>query len=137
MDNGAPSFDGTEITGFLTIAYTDLDAPGSKKRYRRAFFDIDSGTEQIISVRPELDYGEVDTARQLRFFLEYEKTGGLWNVDAWDAFAWSAPVLANEPVDVAGSGESIGFSVYSSGSTQPHVLYGYTLNYEPRRLRRG
>jgi hypothetical protein len=40
-------------------------------------------------------------------------------------------------VDVAGSGESIGFSVYSSGITTPHVLYGYTLNYEPRRRLRG
>ena len=137
MDNDAPSFNGNPITGFLTLAYTDLNAPGAKKRYRRAFFDIDSGTEQTISVRPELDYGDTETARQLRFFLEYENTGGLWNVDVWDSFAWSAPVLATDPVDVAGSGESIGFSVFSTGTTLPHILYGYTLNYEPRRLRRG
>jgi len=137
MDNDAGSFNGAPITGFLTLAYTDLSAPGSKKRYRRAFFDIDSGTEQTISVRPDLDYGDIESAKQLRFFLDYQNTGGLWNVDAWDEFAWSAPVLANEAVDVAGSGESIGFSVYSSGITKPHVLYGYTLNYEPRRRLRG
>jgi len=137
MDDGASSFNGTDIVGFLTLAYTDLDAPGAKKRYRRAFFDIDSGTEQTISVRPDLDYGDIESAKQLRFFLDYQNTGGLWNVNAWDQFAWSAPVLASEPVDVAGSGESIGFSVYSAGSTKPHVLYGYTLNYEPRRRLRG
>jgi len=27
--------------------------------------------------------------------------------------------------------------VFSTGTTLPHILYGYTLNYEPRRLRRG
>ena len=137
MDNEAASFNGEPITAFLTLAYTDLNAPGTKKRYRRAFFDIDSGTEQTISVRPDLDYGDIESAKQLRFFLDYQNTGGLWNVDAWDQFSWSAPVLANEPVDVAGSGESIGFSVFSSGQTKPHVLYGYTLNYEPRRRLRG
>jgi len=137
FDNGADSFNGAPITAFMTLAYTDLNAPAAKKRYRRAFFDIDSGTDDRISVRPELDYGDVDTARQLRFFLDYERTGGLWNVDAWDEFAWSAPVLATEPVDVAGSGEAIGFSIYSSGTARPHVLYGYTLNYEPRRRLRG
>ena len=137
MDDGAGSFNGTAITAFLTLAYTDLNAPGAKKRYRRAFFDIDSGTEQTISVRPDLDYGDTESAKQLRFFLDYQNTGGLWNVSAWDQFAWSAPLLANEAVDVAGSGESIGFSVYSAGVTPPHVLYGYTLNYEPRRRLRG
>jgi len=137
MDDGASSFNGTAITAFLTLAFTDLNAPGTKKRYRRAFFDIDSGNEQTISVRPELDYGDIESAKQLRFFLDYQNTGGLWNVNAWDQFAWSAPVLATEPVDVAGSGESIGFSIYSAGTTKPHVLYGYTLNYEPRRRLRG
>lgn len=137
FDSGADSFNGAPITAFMTLAFTDLNAPGVKKRYRRAFFDIDSGTDEVISVRPELDYGGIESARQLRFFLNYQRPGGLWNVGAWDAFSWSSPVLATEPVDIAGSGEAIGFSIYSSGTSRPHVLYGYTLNYELRRRLRG
>jgi len=137
FDADALSFNGEPITAFLALAYTDLNAPGAKKRYRRAFFDIDSGTEDRIAVRPELDYGGVESSRQLRFFLDYRRSGGLWNADNWNEIAWSAPVLRTEPVDVAGSGESIGFSVYSSGQTRPHVIYGYTLHHEPRRRLRG
>jgi len=137
FDADASSFNGQNITAFITIAYNDLNSPSAKKRYRRAFFDIDSGTEDTISVRPELDFGDIESARQLRFFLEYERTGGLWNVDNWDEFAWSSPVLATEPVDVSGSGESVGFSIFSSGTARPHIIYGYTLHYEIRRRNRG
>jgi len=137
LGNGATSFNGTAIRAFIALAYTDLKAPNVRKRYRRAFFDIGSGTDTTISVKPGFDFGDNQSAGHGRFFLEYELDGGLWGVSDWDAFSWSAPVMANEPVDVAGSGTSINFAIYSESVSVPHVLFGYTLNYEPRRLRRG
>jgi len=137
LDNGAESFNGTAIRAFIALAYTDLDSANVRKRYRRAFFDIGSGTDTTISVKPAFDFGANESAPHGRYFLDYQLGGGLWGVDDWGAFAWSAPVMANEPVDVAGAGSSINFAIYSESVSKPHVLYGYTLNYESRRLRRG
>jgi len=137
LDDGAQSFNGTAIRAFIALAYTDLNAANVRKRYRRAFFDIGSGTDTTISVKPGFDFGDIQSASHGRFFLDYQLDGGLWSVDDWNEFAWSAPIMANEPVNVAGSGTSINFAIYSESVSRPHVFYGYTLNYESRRLRRG
>jgi len=137
LDNGAQSFNGTPIRAFIATAYTDLDAANVRKRYRRAFFDIGAGTDTTISVKPAFDFGGDESAPHNRRFLDYQLNGGLWGVDEWGSFAWSAPVMANEPIDITGSSSSINFAIYSESVSAPHVLYGYTLNYESRRLRRG
>jgi len=137
LDNDAQSFNGTPIRAFIASAYTDLNAANVRKRYRRAFFDVGAGTDTTISIKPGLDFGGNESAPHNRYFLDYQLDGGLWGAAEWDSIAWSSPVMANEPVDIAGSGTSINFAIYSESVSVPHVLYGYTLNYEPRRLRRG
>jgi len=137
LGNGADSFNGESIPAFLTLAYTDLKQPSVRKRFRRVFWDIRSGSNASITFRPEFDFGGGESAASLRQTLSFLLGGGLWDVGKWDQFVWSAPVIAEEPGDVTGSGTAINFAIYSNSISEPHEILGYDLTYSERRMRRG
>ncbi|WP_277810690.1 hypothetical protein [Chromohalobacter canadensis] len=137
LGNGATSFSGADIEAFLTLAYSDLDAPNVRKRFRRVFWDLRSGTNANVSIKPDLDYGGTESASARREFLEFLVGGGLWDVAQWGEFSWSVPSLGQEPMDVTGTGVSINFAIYSVGSDPSHELLGYDLHFDVRRRRRG
>ena len=134
---GAESFAGEAIRAFVTTAYTDLKSTQTVKRFRRAFLDINNSGGSKISVKANLDYGGVGAPNHNRYFIDYMPKGGLWSVDKWDEFAWSSPMMASEPIAITGSGQSINFAIYSDEISPSHSIYGYTINFDPRRLRRG
>lgn len=136
MMQGGGTFNGEIIPAFLTLAYNDLGRPAMRKRFRRVFWDIRSGSGATIRVTPDFDFGNVESARHSVRFLTSLLGGGLWDVDDWNDFAWSAPVQSQDALDIAGTGTSINFSIYSEAS-EPHELLGYDLVLTPRRLRRG
>ncbi|GAB2799093.1 hypothetical protein GCM10027040_27660 [Halomonas shantousis] len=137
LGNDAPSFNGEPIEAFLTLAYTDLKQPSARKRFRRVFWDLRSGSDATISIQPDFDYGKIESARHLRQILSFILGGGLWNADNWDEFTWSVPSLAQEPMDIAGSGTAINFAIYSNSISEPHEVLGYDLAFDMRRARRG
>lgn len=137
LGNGATSFNGASIPAFLTLAFTDLDQPSVRKRFRRAFWDIRSGTDAQISLQADYDYGRTETGRPRREFIDFMLGGGLWDVANWSAFNWSVPSLGQEPVNIAGTGTSINFAIYSDSVSAPHELLGYDLHFDVRRPRRG
>jgi hypothetical protein len=136
LDNGATGFNGDPIEAFLTLAYTDLGTPSYRKRFRRVWMDIRSGTSAEISVLPDFDFGSIEAARHPRD-VSFMLGGGLWSAADWGEFAWSAPALGQTVIDIAGTGTSINFAVYSNSVSEPHELLGYDITYEYRRLRRG
>jgi len=136
LDHGN-TFNGTAIRAFLTLAYTDLKSPSTRKRFRRAFFDVRSGSEARIWVQPDFDYGDTETARPRRSPIDYMLGGGFWGSDAWGDFRWSVPVMGQEPVDISGTATSINFAIFSEDSGEPHEILGYDLSFEIRRNRRG
>lgn len=136
LDHGA-DFNGTAIRAFLTLAYTDLKSPSTRKRFRRAFWDIRSGSEARIWIQPDFDYGGRDTGRPRRDPIDYLSGGGLWSVANWGEFSWSVPLLGQESIDVTGTGTSVNFAIFSEGSSTPHEILGYDLHFDVRRNRRG
>lgn len=137
LGHGATSFNGEPIPAFLTLAFTDLEQPSVRKRFRRAFWDIRSGTDEQIAIQADYDYGRTETGRPRREFIDFMLGGGLWGVANWDEFNWSVPSLGQEPVNVAGTGTSINFAIYSNSISAPHELLGYDLHFDVRRQRRG
>lgn len=137
LGNNADSFAGNPISAFLTLAYTDLRKPAERKRFRRVFWDVRSGSNADITFRPDFDFGGIESAPHLRQTLSFLLGGGLWDVARWNEFAWSAPVVGQEAHDITGSGTSINFAIYSSSISPPHEILGYDLTYSDRRLRRG
>lgn len=136
LDSGN-SFNGQPIRAFFTLAYTDLKSPSTRKRFRRAFFDVRSGSDASIWLWPDFDYGDIETATSRRQAIDFMLGGGLWNVANWGEFQWSVPFLGQEPLDITGTGTSINFAIYSESSSQPHELLGYDLSFDIRRDRRG
>ncbi|MHB0775427.1 hypothetical protein [Halomonas sp. WWR20] len=137
LGNGATSFNGEPIPAFLTLAFTDLKQPSVRKRFRRVFWDIRSGTDEQIAIQADYDYGRTETGRPRREFIDFMLGGGLWDVARWGEFNWSVPSLGQEPVNVAGTGTSINFAIYSNSISAPHELLGYDLHFDVRRQRRG
>jgi len=137
LGNGATSFNGADIDAFLTLAYNDLGKPNVRKRYRRVFWDLRSGSNASISIKADLDYGGTESASARREFLDFLQGGGLWDVAKWGEFSWSVPTLGQEPMDLTGTGVSINFAIYSTGSDPSHELLGYDLHFDVRRRRRG
>ena len=136
LDSG-DSFNGEPIRAFLTLAFNDLQAAGTRKRFRRAIFDIRSGSSARVWVQPDFGYGDPDTARARRTAMDYVLSGGLWNADRWNEFRWTVTLLGEENVDCPGTANSINFAIFSEDIAEPHELLGYELQYEVRRLRRG
>lgn len=137
LGNSAESFNGEKIRAFITTAYTDLKAPDVIKRFRRAFFDMKNFAGTSISIKATLDFGDYDNPNQNRHFIDYIPKGGLWSIDKWNEFAWSSPIMAVDPISLTGSGDSINFAIFAEDTSTPHVIYGYSLTYQPRRARRG
>lgn len=137
LDNDATSYNGVAIEAFLTLAFTDLKRPNVRKRFRRAFWDIRSGSDATIAIQPDYDYGNNETGRPRREFIDYMLGGGLWGVDNWNEFLWSVPSLGQDAINVAGTGVSINFAIYSNAVSAPHELLGYDVYYDIRRQRRG
>ena len=137
MDNEAYTFNGEPIEAFLSLAYNDLGNPTVRKRFRRAWWDIRSGTDAEISIQPDFDFGQAQSSRHLRQIVRFILGGGRWNVDDWDDLRWSVPILAQRPVDITGSGTAVNFSIYSNAPSAPFEVLGYDIVFEQRRLRRG
>lgn len=136
LDHGN-DFNGTPIRAFLTLAFTDLKAPSTRKRFRRAFWDIRAGSDARIWVQPDFDYGDNQTGRPRRDPINFMLGGGLWGSANWDEFNWSVPALGQEALDVSGTGTAINFAIFSESSSPPHELLGYDLHFDVRRNRRG
>tara|TARA_R110000765_G_scaffold195825_8_gene301309 strand:+ start:545 stop:2365 length:1821 start_codon:yes stop_codon:yes gene_type:complete len=137
LDNNATSFNGAPIEAFLTLAYNTLKSPSVRKRFRRVFWDVRSGSDANISILPDFDYGRVETATPRREFIQFLLGGGLWDIDNWNQFSWSTPSLGQEPMNVSGTGTAINFAIYSSSDSEPHEILGYDIHFEQRRRRRG
>ncbi|WP_445012171.1 hypothetical protein [Vreelandella stevensii] len=136
LDHG-DDFAGQPIRAYLTLAFNDLKSPSMRKRFRRAFWDIRSGTQATISIQPDYDYGRTETMRPRREFIDYLLGGGLWGVSNWNEFVWSVPVLGQEAMEVAGTGTAINFAIYSESEGIAHEILGYDVHFDLRRQRRG
>lgn len=137
LDNDATSFNGEPIEAFLTLAYNALKSPSVRKRFRRTFWDVRSGSNANISILADFDYGRVETATPRREFIQFLLGGGLWDVANWNQFSWSSPSLGQEPMNVSGTGTAVNFAIYSSSASPPHEILGYDIHFEQRRRRRG
>ncbi len=136
LDHG-DDFNGTAIRAFLTLNYNDINQSSMRKRFRRAFFDIRSGTTSRIWVQPSFEYGHCSVAMPCRFPIDFVLSGGFWDIDQWNEFYWSVGVMGIEMIDLPGTATSVNFAIYSDTNDAPHELLGYDLHFQPRRLKRG
>jgi hypothetical protein len=135
---GATSFAGESIMTMFATSYNHFGNPTLVKRFRRAYMNIQCDTSKELKILPQFDWGEEDVAKHLLLYKNALAEGGNWDVDDWDEFAWSSPLVDQAKVDVAGSGVAINFVVFTESTTDgQHTLLGYTTHFDPRRHIRG
>ena len=136
LDSGN-SFAGADINSWIVTAFNHAKSPTVRKRFRRAYFDIEPNEGVSFNVLPQFDGGSDDIARHRVAAIECAVSGGLWDVANWNEFAWSGPLFDRKGVPIAGTATSIGFLLQSTrNGTGAHTVTGYTLHYTPRRARR-
>jgi hypothetical protein len=137
MDSGT-SFAGGTIQSTLTLAYNHVGQPSARKRFRRAYIESQGLDATEFFVLPGFGYGINTIARHRKAAIDFFASGGLWDLDTWNNFAWSGPYQSDTPFSIAGSGININFSFFhESATTRPHSIKGYSIHYALRRLNRG
>jgi hypothetical protein len=134
LDKGN-SFDGDEIEAILRTHYNHLSSPQQKKRIRKLSLELDTIVETEIKVSCEFDYGSKAGSEQQTF--DVSAGGGIWDVDAWDAFVWDGQDVSSANVYIDGTGLNFALLLYSySAYSEPHTLQGVTVQYSPRGIQR-
>lgn len=136
LDDG-DDFAGEDINSWIVTAFNHAKAPTVRKRFRRIYLDIDAADGVSFNVLPQFDGGNDDIARHRVAAIDCSAIGGLWGVANWDEFSWSGALFDRRGISIAGTATSIGFLIQSArNGTGAHTVTGYTMHYEPRRLRR-
>ena len=137
MDSGF-RFGGVPIYAFLLTNFTAYGGPTVNKRFRIVQPDIRvEGNEQIqMAVRATTEYGLGDSSRGVSKYL-YPAPGSLYDVAFWGEFRWDATYSNDAKVRVSVTGTNMGVYMATTGSEDAvHTVYGVTLHYSPRRLKR-
>lgn len=135
-DQTGINFDGAEITSFCRLHFNNVGSPGTRKRYRKADLELEAPGTTELKFLADLSYGSTDSNAVVED-LSIEGGGGFWNSANWNEFNWNSQAQNTASAKLTGTGDNIGFLIYNkSNITQPFIIQGLTLYYEPRRLTR-
>jgi hypothetical protein len=135
--NKGRSFDGGEIQATLRPAFNHSRTPRTRKRYRKAIFELKPTSACTLSIQPEFSYGNGDAQTHTIWDQSVTGLGGRWDTSNWDRFYWDSNEFTSIEVKLDGVGTNISFTIISKTSNElPHTIQGVTLHYTPRRLER-
>ena len=130
---------GTEpIYAFMLTNFTAYGGSTENKRFRMVQPDIRvEGDEQIrVAVRATTEYGLGDSSRGVSKYL-YPAPGSLYDISFWNEFKWDATYSNDAKIRVSVTGTNMGVYIATDGSEDAvHTVYGVTLHFSPRRLKR-
>ena len=134
-DGVGTSFDGAAIDSSMRLTFANFGSLGLRKRFRKAQLEVHSSEAVDIDVSYVIDFNE-DICRAPANEAFSEDSGNYWNAAAAEA-VWTGQGKYNPQIKLTGRGENISFRfTHSSADTEPFVLQGLTLHYEPGRLTR-
>ncbi len=136
LDVGS-DFDGEEILAILRLPFNHLGTPSALKRFRRIWADVSTPAQFDASLSVEINYADPDTPPSVRMTDELLGGGGMWSVDRWSEFAWSARQLGELEAQLAGSGMNVGIILSSRGDDVPvHTWQSVRIKYTTRAIDR-
>jgi hypothetical protein len=135
--NKGRGFDGAEIKALVKTTFNHSRSPRTRKRYRKAVFDLKPTSACKFSIQPELSYSIGDSQSQGAVAKSASGPGGRWDDATWDVSNWDGNDFTSVDVSLDGVGTNISFSIVSTASNElPHTIQGVTIHYTPRRLER-
>jgi len=137
LDKGT-NHNGEEYEAWFILAFSHAKNPRIRKRYRRAFIDLQATTKVQIRISAELQYGNPDKLNPRTVSDEsFGGPGGYWGVSNWGEFYWGSPTITNIYYPLTGTGVNISLTFYvKSAITGPHSVSSVQIEYDPRRRER-
>lgn len=138
LDAGT-SFDGNAVQAFMRIPFLHFGGPTQRKRWMRAevFMDLpESGTMQFQQEIDWADYSVASADATIQNVLMYGG-GGVWDLNSWNEFSWSASLTGRMRAPLTGRGTSLGIVMYSEMTYElPYTIEAIAIHYRPGRLER-
>lgn len=131
------SYDGLPIDSSIRTAFSFQKMASVRKRYKKLTMAITSGYAVQIACKPMFDYGSPDiSSHEVKQFFGVADIG-VWGVDRWGQFVWTAGGSGMIEVDIGGTAQSVSFFFQSRGAFyESYTLNSMIIDYIPRRLTR-
>ena len=129
------SFDGEQITAVHRLAYSNLGLAQQKKKWQKAFLELDASPSTTLYISASFDYGNPNIAEAPEDTFDVYAGGGTWNQDDWNEFYWSSQQVGTATAYLRGVGVNMAPCFRSqSAYEEPHTLHGITYQLAPRGM---
>jgi hypothetical protein len=136
MERGS-SFDGEPIEAWLNLAFSPQKSPSVRKRYRRAYLDLEIVITASLRVGYDLSYADPDVRPGSTSTFNDIGGGGYWDGADWEEFVWDAATVSQANISLAGVGRNIALLFYANTDEDyPFTLQNVLLHYTPQRYER-
>jgi hypothetical protein len=133
LDKGT-SFDGENISAYLSMAFSHNGSPRTRKRYRKAVYEVTGSDYAEINASYELGYGSVDISNGVTSAMETPFGQVYWDSFFWDNFYWDGRTLLPIEHSLDGTAENISLYLTSNNAyTAPFTINSVILHYSVRR----
>jgi hypothetical protein len=130
------SFDGREVESFCRLPFNHQGSPAVLKRYRLAEVEIKAQRNVTLAMAQDRDFGDQasGTSRWNESISSIFGGGGFYDLDNWDEFYWDSQLHNYARFELYGSGRNVSLLLYHrSATTEPFILQGVILHFDPRR----
>lgn len=137
QDNIGTSFDGGTIEAWIRMAFNHSKSPRTRKRYRRAVFEIKPYGLSKVDINYDLGYGNPDVVSPVGITNSAVYAGGYWDQFTWDSFTWDAKTFNDLSISLTGTEKNISFLFYSNrAQDKRHTVQGVTIQFTQQRNER-
>jgi len=137
QDNIGTSFDGANIEAWIRLPFNHSKSPQTRKRYRRAIFEVRVISYAQVSIAYDLGYGNPDVNPAIASNQKILIGGGYWDQFTWDQFTWDSKLVTSPSMALEGTEKNISMTFYSNrNQDQSHTISGTTIMYSMGRNER-
>jgi hypothetical protein len=133
LDSGN-SFAGSNIYGYLLLAFNYQGSNRILKRYRRSSLEVTGTGWSEYSFGYSLAYSSSDITQATTASYTIPLSPFTWDSFVWDSFTWDINTPSPREVICNGTGENISLGIYSdSNKSKSFKINSATIHYSPRR----
>lgn len=137
QDNMGTSFDGGAIEAWIRPAFNHAKSPQTRKRYRRAVFEVKPYGFSKVDISYDLGYGNPEVSVPTTYANNVIYGGGYWDQFTWESFTWDAKAFNTVSLSLTGTEKNISFLFYSNrAQDKKHTVQGISVAFTPQRTER-
>jgi hypothetical protein len=133
MERGT-SFDGEEIIAYMNLAFSFMNNPRLRKRYRKAVYEITGTGYTELQAAFELGYTSSEISQGVNSTVSSPLGDVFWDSFVWDSFYFDGRTLLPAEQSLDGTAENISLILRSASDYfRPFTINSAIIHYTPRR----